>query len=171
MTSILQSVSVLEAAEVLKIGFSPDKLLARTRFMKFFDLLIVFWGVGWDRPTHLCTETGYRMRWLQIFSDFALTCASNACMIAFHKSEASNLNNTFPPNTPPGWMAFLEIFIFIAYSCLSRQPHSQGQWKPSVCYLRCNRMVTRWSNVIGVDVGLVVGVRMITSVFLTLRDT
>ena len=45
MTSILQSVSVLEVAEVLKIGFSPDKLLARTRFMKFFDLF-VFWGVG-----------------------------------------------------------------------------------------------------------------------------
>ena len=164
MTSILQSVSVLEAAEVLKIGFSPDKLLARTRFMKFFDLF-VFWGV-WSN-TSLYRD---RMRWLQIFSNFALTCASNACMIAFHKSEASNLNNTFPPKTPPRWMAILEIFILIA-SCLSRQPHSQGQWKPSVCYLRCNRMVTRWSNVIGVAVGLVVGVRMIISVFLTLRDT
>ena len=31
---------VLEAAEVLKIGFSPDKLLARTKFLKICDLFL-----------------------------------------------------------------------------------------------------------------------------------
>ena len=29
---------VLEAAEVLKIGFSPDKLLAHTKYVKICDL-------------------------------------------------------------------------------------------------------------------------------------
>ena len=66
-------------------------------------------------------------------------------------------------------MAIVEVFLLIAH----RLPHSQGQWKPSVCNPQSNRTVTRCPNVMVVDVELriIVLVRMSISAFLTRRDT
>ena len=47
---------VLEAAEVLKIAFFPDKLLASTKCLKI-DLRICFWKCGETVKYDTCRET------------------------------------------------------------------------------------------------------------------
>ena len=151
-----------EAAEVLKIGFYPDKLLACWRFMKICDLFV--FGKCGVRPISMPIKHTERRRY-EMIRDICMTS------LIFCKLKNTTYHFiSFPPNSPV-W-PFLKFSMLIAYTDtynLSCNPDSQGQWKPSVCYLRSNRTGTRLQNVIAVDVGLVVLVRMI-SVFLTRRD-
>ena len=150
---------MLEAAEVLKIGFYPDKLLACRRFMKIRDLFV--FGKCGVRPISMSIKHTERQEmWddLHDFADFCNLKNNTYHFISFH---------IFPPKQ--SCMAIVEIFNVDCLYNLSCQPDSQGRWRRSVCHPRSNHMVTRLPNVI-VDVGLVVRVRMI-SVFLTRRDT
>ena len=133
----------------MKIVFHPDKLLA--------CIYLFLRSVARPVKTHVQRTANLDRLCIDLCFEFMQGTLS----------QVRSKQLTHHISTKQFWMAIVEVFLLIAH----RLPHSQGQWKPSVCNPQSNRTVTRCPNVMAVDVGLVVGVKMMISVFLTRRDT
>ena len=173
MTSLLQSVSP-NGPFNLGVGSSwglEDRLLSAQAACMYkvydnFRSIYLFWGSLarlFKRYVQRPDEITEHLRQLCI----------DLCFEGMHDSPSQVRRNQLQQHISTKQSFWMDGHSWNLYlDCLLFEPStSQGQWKPSVCYLRCNPTVTRWPTVIGVDVGLAVGVRMIISVFLTRRDT
>ena len=94
----------LQAAEVLKIGFYPDKLLACTRFMKNCDSFVFRKCGGTNQNVYKTYRETGDVRWSEI----------SAWLRRFLQLKEQHIS--FPPNSPVWPLLKFSMLILIAYT-------------------------------------------------------